>query len=240
MKSGSWASYQSALPLEARAGGERDDDAPSPHVLRPDLEKPTARIVSLPIYRGYPVPWFVSWINGVPEFRAADAQKWMQAVQMDLCWVCGHKLGRHKTFVAGPMCGINRTSAEPPCHLDCAQWSARNCPFLSKPQMVRRENNLPEDAGCAGVQIRRNPGATLLWTVKDYKLFGDGNGGVLIDMGMPLATEWWAEGKPATREQVVASVESGLPILLEIAQQEEGAVDELMRRKAWLETKYPK
>jgi hypothetical protein len=35
------------------------------------------------------------------------------------------------SFVVGPMCGINRNSAEPPSHKECAQWSARNCPFLS-------------------------------------------------------------------------------------------------------------
>jgi hypothetical protein len=28
----------------------------------------------------------------------------------------------------------------PPNHIDCGRWSARNCPFLSKPSMVRCED----------------------------------------------------------------------------------------------------
>lgn len=31
MKSGSWSSWQAALPVEARAGGEPDEDRPSPY-----------------------------------------------------------------------------------------------------------------------------------------------------------------------------------------------------------------
>jgi hypothetical protein len=38
MKSGSWSSYQSALPIEARAGGEPDDDPRTPEDKRADAE----------------------------------------------------------------------------------------------------------------------------------------------------------------------------------------------------------
>jgi hypothetical protein len=39
MKSGSWASYQSALPFEARSGGEPDDDVkPGRHDQEPPAE----------------------------------------------------------------------------------------------------------------------------------------------------------------------------------------------------------
>lgn len=208
--------------------------------LRPELEAVPTRMKSLRIARGYPVPWFVSWINGEPEFRAADGAKFVRAVKDKLCWVCGEHLGRNMTFVAGPMCGINRTSAEPPCHLECAQWSARNCPFLSRPNMVRRENDLPEESGSfGGVAIKRNPGVTLLWTCRDYSLFGDRMGGVLIHMGDPTATEWWAEGKPATREQVIASVAGGLPALEAMAACEAGAMEELHAAKLAFERFYP-
>src|SRR5258708_35755545 len=98
-----------------------------------------SRMLSLPIDdRGYVVPWFVDWIDGKPEFRAMDGKKFVRAVREKLCWVCGERLGRYMTFVAGPMCGINRTSSEPPSHLECARWSARNWPFLSNPEMIRR------------------------------------------------------------------------------------------------------
>lgn len=146
--------------------------------LRPDLEPLPDRMKGLSVSRGYPVPWFVAWRDGEPEFRCMDPEKLVLAIRCKRCWVCGGVLGKFMTFVVGPMCGINRTSAEPPCHRECAQWSARNCPFLSKPQMDRRENDLPENiVEAPGFAIRRNPGVTLLWTTKGYTLFGDGRGG---------------------------------------------------------------
>src|SRR5262245_54991717 len=113
--------------------------------LRPDLPPLPSRIAGLPIdpERGYPVPWFVAWHDGKPEFRTADGRKFRQAIRDRLCWVCGQPLGRHLVFVIGPMCTVNRVTVEPPCHLDCAEFSVRACPFLSKPQMTRRENDLP-------------------------------------------------------------------------------------------------
>ena len=183
--------------------------------LRPELEPLPPRMTALKVARGYPVPWFVSWVDGAPEFRCMDAPKWSRAIKEKLCWVCGEKLGKHMTFVAGPMCGINRISSEPPCHHDCAQWSARNCPFLSKPQMVRRENDMPEGKRTSPTMIPRNPGVTMLWTTKTYHLFRHADE-VLIRMGEAERVEWWALGKPATRAQVDESVEAGLPKLREM------------------------
>src|SRR4029077_8964998 len=116
---------------------------PETLVTRPELEPLPERMRHLPVNsKGYPVPWFVAWVDGQPEFRAMDGAKFRRAIREKLCWVCGGKLGVYVCLVAGPMCGINRTSSEPPCHLECAQWSARNCPFLSNPRQVRREDEV--------------------------------------------------------------------------------------------------
>lgn len=190
---------------------------------RPELERPIPpRIARLPIdARGYPVPWFVAWIEGAPEFRAMDVDKWTRAVRERRCWMCGDTLGRYLSFVIGPMCGVNRTTSEPPCHLECAEWSARNCPFLSRPQARRREDDVV-NASCAanapGFAITRNPGVTLIWTCRRYRVFkspagGSANGGRLIELSDPEHVRWYACGRPATREEVEASVESGLPAL---------------------------
>ena len=93
---------------------------------RPELNVDTMpdRIRRLPVFRGYPVPWFVAWLeNGEPEFRAMDRAKWSRAIKDGLCWVCGERLGAHRVFVIGPMCGVNKTTSEPPCHAECAEWS---------------------------------------------------------------------------------------------------------------------
>lgn len=203
-----------------------------PHNLRKDLEPLPERIARLPVSsRGYPVPWFVAWIDGVPEFRAADQMKFKSAIRDNLCWVCGDRLGTYKTFVVGPMCGLNRTTTEPPSHTECAIWSARNCPFLKNPNMVRRDSDLPqgvEEPG--GIMIKRNPGVTLLWTTKDFKLFGDGRGGVLIRMGDPVEMDWFALGREATNEEIEDAITKGCPIIQKVAE-EDGAIDEFMIAK---------
>lgn len=209
--------------------------------LRSDLEPLPERMKGLPIdERGYCVPWFVDWVTAPdgtqqPEFRAMDPRKMVRAIKEKLCWVCGLKLGVNMCFVAGPMCGINRTSSEPPSHLECGRWSARNCPFLANPAMVRREGGVMDGKkDTPGLGLTRNPGVTLLWITRTYETFrvdgkGAGNPGVLITMGEPHAVEWYVHGRPATREEVQASIDGGLPSLIAIAKLQEGALVEMQK-----------
>jgi len=217
--------------------------ATSTPALRPELEALPPRIRRLPVDdRGYPVPWFVAWLRGKPEFRAMDPKKFVLAVRERRCWVCGQALGVYLVFVVGPMCGINRTTAEPPSHLECAQWSVRNCPFMSRPQMVRREDELTRscEGNVAGEMIKRNPGVTLLWICNDYSVFGDRQGRPLLRMGDAVRVEWWREGRHATRAEVLESVDTGLPALRGMAEQEgNGALNELEQKKGALEALYP-
>jgi len=181
-----------------------------------------AHIRALPVGpNGFPVPWFVAWIDGRPEFRVADGSKIGLAIRERRCWACGQRLDNRATYVIGPMCAVNGVTAEPPCHPACAEYSARACPFLSRPHMVRRENDLPEGTTDAGIPIRRNPGVSCLWTAKSpgSEPFRAGDG-IMFSLFPPVTLSWWAEGRAATREEVMASVESGLPILRAIAEQQ--------------------
>lgn len=172
------------------------------------------RMQRLPISpKGFPVPWFVAYVDGVPDFRVIGPGKISSAHNKRLCWLCGDKLGRHIVFTIGPMCTVNRVSAEPPSHLACAQYAARACPFLSKPNMRRNEVDLPEEGkNPAGIMIKRNPGVTALWITKGYSLMHAGDG-VLFQVGEPERVLWYAEGREATRAEVQASIASGLPLL---------------------------
>jgi hypothetical protein len=196
------------------------------------LETLPVRMQHLPVdERGYPVPWFVDWVDGKPEFRAMDPKKLVAAINKKLCWVCGERLGINVCFVAGPMCGINRTSSEPPSHLDCARWSAINCPFLSNPRMVRREDEVINNANLcensAGIALSRNPGVAMLWITRQFEVFDDGEGKPLLQMGEPESVEWYACGRTATRQEVMESVESGLPNLYAIARSQKGGLEAL-------------
>lgn len=172
--------------------------------------------------RGLPVPWFVDlrapYIDGNPDFRVMDGKHFKVAMREHRCWVCGWLMRDWPTaaFVAGPMCGINRTTAEPPCHVECARWSAMACPFLSNPKRVRDDTNLPADRQMAGKGIMRNPGVAMVWVGKGYEVFRVTNG-VLIQMPEPDAVEWYAQGRLATRAEVLESIATGLPLLEEAA-----------------------
>jgi hypothetical protein len=193
--------------------------------LRPELPPTPSTMLHLPIHeRGYPIPWFVACINGEYDFRVGDAEKLLQAVAQKLCWVCGMKMGSHLAFTVGPMCGINRTSAEPPAHKACAQYSAKACPFLSKPKMIRREAGFPESVPrdpdkVAGFMIERNPGVVLVWTTRGYEVIQLRNG-YLFRFGDPMEIEWYSEGRTATRAEIDESVRTGLPKLWEGVERE--------------------
>jgi hypothetical protein len=171
------------------------------------------RLRRLPISdTGFPVPWFVEWIDGKPDFRVMSSERWARAIRVDLCWLCGQTLGRWKVFTAGPMCAINRTSAEPPSHRTCAEYAVTTCPFLTKPRMRRNHADLPETRAPGGMMIERNPGVTLLWVTHDYKVMKTDTGPI-IRMGEPVEIVAYAGGGLATREELDASIASGLPLL---------------------------
>lgn len=194
--------------------------------LRPNLPPLPARMASLPVdARGYPVPFFVAWVDGKPDHRVMDGSKLPRAVNHGLCWMCGQHLGVHKAFCLGPMCALNRTNSEPPSHRECLQFAVQACPFLTRPRAHRREAGLPEGRESAGLPITRNPGAVAIWVTRSFTTFrpDHGNPGVLFHIGPPVSVEWWAEGRPATRAEVRDSVEGGLPLLWELAREQDQA-----------------
>jgi hypothetical protein len=216
-------------------------DAQQQRKPRSGLPTIPARMATLPLdHRGYPVPWFVEWIDGEPDFRVMDRRKWARAVKFGNCWLCGEMQGRHKTFVIGPMCAINRTTSEPACHIGCAEFAATACPFMTLPAAQYRSAELP--AGhieAAGHASKRNPGVTCLWTTDRFDVFNvdtlatGGVPGQLIRIGEPSAVSWFALAKRASREQVEESIEGGFPALLAAAtSQNRYAVAELLSMRA--------
>lgn len=181
------------------------------------------RIKRLPISpKGFPVPFFVAWVDGKPDFRTADGEKLVQCVKRNLCWVCGQPLGQYKAFPIGPMCVINRNISEPPSHKECAEYSVRACPFLVNPATKRNEKNVPDAAvEPGGIAIKRNPGVTCIWVTKDFRVRRDGNG-VLFRLGDPISTDWYSHGRRATRAEVEESIRTGIPILMEMAVEDGG------------------
>jgi hypothetical protein len=169
------------------------------------------RIARLPVdRRGYPIPFFVAYENGEPYFPAMDPVRFRDAVKRSLCWICGEPLGVYKAFAIGPMCCVNRVSAEPPQHADCAKFAAANCPFMTQP-LAKRAALPPGSKAPAGIMIERNPGVMAIWVTKSFSIIDAG--GMLFRLGPATSVEFWARGRQACRAEVDHSVATGLPIL---------------------------
>jgi hypothetical protein len=149
--------------------------------------------------RTIPVPWFVPWVEGEPDFRFADATKIPQALRGSLCWVCGKTVvGSNRSFVIGPMCILNRISAEPGCHIECAEFSAAECPFLTHPKLKRPDtSDVPDEhmKPPAGFMCVENPGVVAVYTGKGWT--GERHpGGYLVNLGwLPSSISWWHKGE---------------------------------------------
>jgi len=202
------------------------------------------------------VPWFVAWLDdegrqaspspaATPDFRVLRPSATAQAWASRTCWVCGCAFQRQepRAFVIGPMCAVNLISAEPPSHYDCAVYSARACPFLTTPQMTRRDRHLPEGTYAPpGDMIRRNPGVVAVWVVKynrpSARHLPDG---LLFNVGAPpMWVDWFARGRPATRAEVLASLDSGMPILAAACNGDRAQLAELGQARAAAMTVIPR
>jgi hypothetical protein len=107
--------------------------------------------------------------------------------------------------------------------------------------MVRREDALSDQmrGNVAGFSLSRNPGVVMLWYTRTYDVFPDGKGGRLLHMGEPERVEWYAEGRAATRAEVTASMESGLPALEAVARLEKGGLEYLEKCRQRFEKYLP-
>lgn len=204
-----------------------------PSELRPGLPPLPRHMLHLPIdKRGYPVPYFVAFVNGEPDHRIVEPQAVTRCLRHGLCWICGKPLGTFRAFTVGPMCAVNRINSEPPAHLDCARYAVQACPFLSRPHAKRRGADLPDDVKePAGIHITRNPGVTLIWSTRNFRPVRMPDGGMLFELGDAELMEWYAEGRRATLAEVDASLADGLLHLLDIARADgTEAVREVRRR----------
>jgi len=203
--------------------------------LAPGMPPLPDRFRRLPLdHRGYPVPKFV-WLNpdtGRYDFRVVKPGWLATCIRLKRCWLCGEPLGRLMCFAIGPMCVINRNTSEPPEHRECGEFAVQACPFLRFPNRKRDEEGLPEDHQAPGgkvAMIMRNPGVMALWITTSYRPYRAGDS-VLIEVGDPVEVAWWAHGRKATRAEVLASIESGMPILREMATKEGPEASKLLDR----------
>lgn len=169
------------------------------------------RMKSLPRdARGAPIPFFTAVIDGKYDFRVIDPETMKACVQDHLCFVCGQRLPARGsgTFVVGPAGLMNRISGEPPSHFDCAEWSARACPFLANPNKERRTTAIPEaTTELGGTHVMENPGVAAVITAQGWSIISDGGEGILWRMDYIKSVVWRAQGREASRSEVTEAID---------------------------------
>lgn len=185
------------------------------------------RMRKLPISdKGFPIPAFVAWLNaegntyvreGTPDavrdFRVINHHHVDRCYRLSRCWICNEPLGVYRVFAIGPMCAVSRVTMEPPSHRDCVEYATRACPFMMRPRMRRNEKDKGYDrSDIPGLHLDRNPGVFCLWQTPIFSRF-EAEGGMLCRLGPPQRVDWISEGRPATRQEVMESIDSGMPFL---------------------------
>jgi hypothetical protein len=186
-------------------------------------------------HRGFPVPWFVTekTEDGLWDFARVTPERYRTAIKRRLCWVSGEPMGRLMSFVIGPMCVVNRVAADPPVIPEIAKWSAKVCPFLSRPLAKRPDDGRP--GYTPGIGIVDNPGMCAVWTTRSFELERTG----LMIIGDPVEVTWWHQGRRATQDEIDTIFEARCDKLREIAASEgHNALYRFERQKAYAKEKY--
>jgi hypothetical protein len=179
--------------------------------LREGLPRLPQRMQHLPIdERGYPIPEFVSNIDGLRDFRVVSLEHLANCIRDNVCWICGQSLDTSKVFVIGPLAALQGVSNEPPSHIECAEFAVRACPFLLLPKAQHRPTDNPNTQKLPG-SMKRNPGACCLYTVTGYThRTKPDRSGIVFRTGPAIRVDWYTQGRPAQRSEVLASINASL------------------------------
>jgi len=159
--------------------------------------------------RGYPIPEFVSNLDGTRDFRVVSLEHLAHCIRHNTCWICGQLLDVLKVFVIGPLAAIQAVSNEPPSHAECAEFAVQACPFLLLPKAQHRANDNPNIQKMPG-SMKRNPGTCCLYTVARYSHQEKPDGRIIFRIGTAVRVDWYTEGRPAQRDEVLAAINGSL------------------------------
>lgn len=132
-----------------------------------------AFLAHLPVYRGYPVPYFVPKDkDGVFQFKYASQEKMETCVKYHKCCVCFKPLTKgNYFFISGPVGLETQTDAHPPMHQQCAEYSLKGCPHI----FLERTNRTTKHENTLDWQIRDKPQWLFLVQAKAFKaIYPDG------------------------------------------------------------------
>jgi hypothetical protein len=175
------------------------------------------RIAALPKdSRGYPIPWNVLTGNdGKPIFTVNDSERHLMALRLQLCPICGGRLGKWRWFVGGILSAfaLNGGYYDLPGHHECESFALSVCPYLSAPKYLGRidvpdVNKVPEDVMLANITMMpERPDVFCAVASDSMEILQADLATITIRPKRPyLGIEYWIHGKQV-------SLEEALPLL---------------------------
>lgn len=126
------------------------------------------RIAKLPRdTRGYPIPYFVPIVDGVPDFKYLDERKQKLCIRYRRCAICGEQIDGEVAFIGGPKTVENRVCSDPGMHEDCARYAIAVCPFMARPT-AKRSGRYHDDSVRPPGAIDERPERTALYITRAY------------------------------------------------------------------------
>lgn len=126
--------------------------------------------------RGYPIPFFIPYRDGQPDFKFMCPVKQNRAIDESLCHVCGKKLNKdYVYFITGPVGLQNTTVSDPGMHRECAEFAMQVCPHMLFQKAQRKTEG--SDAVMDLIHVDGKPDHLFLikaskWWAKFYKEIG--------------------------------------------------------------------
>jgi len=84
-----------------------------------------------PLYHGFPIPYSVVVVDGVPDFRISDEKKRTACVRDKLCGLCGQPMTSNFCFMGGPSAAQYKIFFDPAMHRECASYAMKVCPYFA-------------------------------------------------------------------------------------------------------------
>lgn len=144
--------------------------------------------------RGYPIPHTVMWVDGKPDFRVIDPNKWYEAARSCQCGICGQMILDDFAFVGGPLSMKNRLFTDLPMHKECAEYALKVCPFIAAPKFGYLKQHGHPVREIEGVSDNR-PDRFGLGMTSKYKLVQLPQGDIAIWADEFISVEWWQNGE---------------------------------------------
>lgn len=144
----------------------------------------------LPVYRGFPIPYFVPKDeNGNYQLKYASGEKMAACFKYHKCCICFKPLEKGEYyFISGPIGLMTQTDSHSPMHKRCAEYSLNVCPhmYFEKAHRTTGEHEISGEW-----QIRdKPPELYLVYARKYYTIKPDGRNVVTKYSNIVRATQY--------------------------------------------------